>query len=129
MIAQTGQGGEFHGTLVAGERVLVVVSFAGRSVGPLLRRVLPVGARVLRAVLAIGRLVARAKHRLLLVRRSARRRWARQTLRAAEDRLVHRAHVHLQLLHAAERVAGAVHAGELQGRVENRRGGGAAGAL
>lgn len=90
------------------------------------RRVLAIQSRFLRDVLTIQRL---ADSRLLLAGRSARRWRPSWTFRATQDRLVHRVHVHLQLLHAAERVPGAVHAGEFQGRAENRSGGGTAGAL
>lgn len=122
MFAQAAQRGELHGALVARERVLVVVPLAGSLLSVF--RVFPILRR--RAVLTIQRLVARARGRLF-VRSAGRRRYS-QTL-AAQDRLMHRVHVHLQLLHAAERVFGTVHAGQLQGGTENRRGGRAAGAL
>lgn len=97
VFAQAAQRGELHGALVARERVLVVVPLAG----PLtVLGVFPV-ARVLRrqrAVLPIQRFVAGRSH--LLVRPAGRRRHS-QTF-AAQNRLVHRVHVHLQLLHAAE---------------------------
>lgn len=32
----------------------------------------------------------------------------------AQDSLMHRVHVHLELLHAVERISGAVHAGQFQ---------------
>lgn len=127
MIAQAGQRGELHGALIAGERILVVIPFAGSLVS--IFGVLPIRSRLFRAVLVVQQLVAWTESRLLLVQRSTRRRRSRQALRAAQDRLVHRVHMHLELLHATERVPSAIHAGKLQGRAENGRGGSAAGTL
>lgn len=114
MVPQRAQRGELHGALITGKRVLVMI--------------LPLWILLILPLVIVGSLGSVQRFLSLisdLLVAPVRRRRYRHAL-PAQDRLVHRVHVHLKLLHAAERVPGAVHAGELQRRGQDRRAGTAA---